>query len=150
MPRSNENISRAIGETLEQYKSQYTGEAVDAALKAATEIMPFLETNIIIPPITFTGDFLLQSVTTLSRAMFLSTITLECKRAFSKSASEIGYQITSTDGSVSIAIPTEFMQSEGDVLIYQVNKLIQTGTTINMICSSTRAFGEILVKAEMN
>lgn len=150
MPRSNESISRAIGETLNNYYSKYTGEEVEQALANASQIMPFIDTNIAIPAASFTGDYMTTAITTLSRGIWLHAIALTCVRAFSHSSNSINYEISLSTGDVLVAIPNDFMRDEGNSLIYYIDREIATGTAINMVCSSTRAYGEVTVKLITN
>ena len=150
MPLSNKKIKTMIGDTLSNYYSAYTGEEVDAAVKAASEIMPFIDTNISVPAASFTGDYSSYPITTLNRGSWLKSITLRCIRGFSASSVNIDYSIQLSDGTVLVNIPNEFMRDTNNILVYQIERQIQTGTSINMVCSSTRAFGEVSVNLDLS
>lgn len=149
MPMSTEAINRAVGEILEIYKSSYTGEELEAALKQAAELQFFVDANLAPPVAAMTGDFQVATITTLTRSMWLDSITLTCVRAFSASSTDITYQIALSTGATLINIPNDFMRDQGTTLVYRFNQLIDTGTAINMLCSSTRAFGEVSVKLNL-
>ena len=144
MPTSNKQVAAAVA-TLQRFFSKYTGADLEASIEEAKKIMPFIDQNIAVPAAAFTGDFNRVEITTLSRDMWLESITLVCKQAFSESSKEINYEISMNNGTL-VSIPNDFMRDTGNVLTYHINKLIPVGTSIYMVCTSTRAYGEVTVK----
>ena len=145
MPTSNKQVREVISTTFGKYFSKYTGIELDEAIEAAKTLMPFLDQNIIVPPAVLTGDFTRTTITTLSKDMWLESVTLYCQKAFSASSSEINYEIAIGNATL-VAIPNEFMRDTGNTLTYYINKAYSAGTTFSMVASSTRAFGEVIVK----
>ena len=146
MPRSNASLNETIGETLNRYFSSFTGAEVDNAIQIASTLMAYLRTNLSVPAASFTGDFLITPITTLTQDMWLDSISIQCNRAFSASASGIRYAIETSAGEVLAVVPTTLLTDVGNTIEFCISKQIPTDTTINMVCSSTRAYGELLVK----
>lgn len=147
MPMSIEAITKALRDgTAVIYKSIFTGAEIDEGITAARDINPFLNTNVIVPYGLLTGDTLSSTITTLTKDMWLKEIILYCRSAFSVSSSEINYEISLGNGTQLVSIPNEFMRDAGSELIYSINRSYPANTSFNMVCSSTRAFGEVLVK----
>lgn len=128
------------------YTSKYTGEEVEAALDNAAQINTFLQANLIPPVGVFTGDYLTTAITTITQSMWLESIVLVSIRAFSTSADTITYTIATGGGTTLLTIPNNFMRSTGTTLVYPIHQLFDPDTTFNMVCDSTRAYGEIHVK----
>lgn len=146
MPRTNTALNETIGQILNSYFSKFTGEEIDNAVAIASTLMSYLRTNLSVPVASFTGDYLSSTITTLTQDMWLDSITITCNRAFSASASGIRYAIETSDGEVLVVVPTQLLTDEGAILHYPISKQISTETAINMVCSSTKAFGELYVK----
>lgn len=146
MSTSNATLNETIGTILNSYFSKFTGEEVDAAIEIAANLMAYLRTNLSVPAASFTGDFLITPITTLTQDMWLDSITIQCKQAFSASASGIRYAIETSAGDVLVVVPTTLLTDVGTSITFSIDKQILTETTINMVCSSTRAYGELLVK----
>lgn len=141
--------NRQVAETLSSisdYISAYTGEEVDAAVRASNAMQSFLNDNVIVAAAAFTGDYLTSRITMLTRAMWLDSVVLYCKQAFSASYKEISYEIALGTGATIVSIPNDFMVDEGNTLVYHPNRLLPANSIINMVCSSTKAFGEVTVK----
>lgn len=147
MPMSNEAIMKALKDgTAVIYKSIFTGEEIDAGIADARNIQPFLTSNVIVPYAVFTGDTLSSTITTLTKDMWLKEIILYCRKAFSVSSSEINYEISTGNGQKLISIPNDFMRDQGSEIIYTINRSFGANTAFNMVCTNTRAFGEVIVK----
>ena len=129
-----------------EYLSQYSGEEVDNSVAQVAALLNFINDNVITPARSMTGDFLVTNLTTLTRDMWLESIVLYCKTAFSASAAEIKYEIATGTGASILTIPNNFMFDQGNTLIYRINQSFPVNTIFNAICSSTKAFGEIVVK----
>lgn len=142
---SNTQIKATLN-AIGQYMSKYSGEEVDNAIGSANSMAAFLTDNVIVPMISFTGDFMSQTVTTLTRDMWLESIVLKCTKAFSQSYKEITYEIALGTGATLLSIPNEFMVDEGNTLIYYINQVIPVDSQINAVCSSTKAFGQLDIK----
>lgn len=141
--------NRMVAQTLEainDYMSVYSGEEVDAAVRSANAMTTFLNDNVIVAAASLTGDFLSTTITTLTRDMWLNSIVLYCNQAFSASYSEINYEIALGTGATLLSIPNEFMVDQGNTLVYYPNQLVRANSMINLVCSSTRAFGNVTVK----
>lgn len=147
MPMSNEAITKALMDgTAVIYKSIFTGEEIDEGIEAARNIQPFLAANVIVPYAVFTGDTLSSTITTLTKDMWLKEIILYCRKAFSVSSSEINYEISTGNGQQLVSIPNSFMRDAGSEIIYTINRSFAANTSFNMVCTGTRAFGEVVVK----
>jgi hypothetical protein len=144
MPTSNAQVESAIS-ALSSYFSSYTGDELEAAIAEAKALMPFLDQNIVVPPAALTGDFARTTITTLSKDMWLESVTLRCITAFSASSKDIIYEVDADNAAI-VSIPNNFMRATGDTLTYYINKLYPVGTVFSMVCSSTRAYGEVDVK----
>lgn len=130
---------------LSLYFSQFTGAEIDSAIDDALHMIPYLETNVIPPVMTMTGDILSQEITTLTKDMWLESIVLYCQKPWSRSVGMFTYKIGAGDEDL-IIIPNDFMTDEGMTLTYYINRQFPIGTRFECICESTRAFGETLVK----
>lgn len=148
MPQSNESIAQTVS-TMSNYYSAYTGEEVDNAIANAAGIMTFIDTHLFIPAAAFTGDYQTVNLATLNRGMWLKEAAFTSVRAFSQSASEITYQLRLSTGETLVTLPLAFVQSTGLTFVYPIEREIYTGTSIQMYCSSTRAYGEFTVKLIM-
>ena len=146
MSRSNDALNQTVGEILNSYFSKFTGEEIDTAIQIASSLMEYLRTNLSVPAASFTGDYLITPITTLTQDMWLGTITIQCNRAFSASAPGIRYTIETSSGDVLVVVPTSLLMDVGTSIEFSIDKQIPTDTTINMVCSSTTAYGELLVK----
>jgi hypothetical protein len=145
MPTSNEQVQEIL-DNLQPFYSQYTGDEVEQGIKDAVEVMSFLSHNVIVPAASLTGDYLSKDIVTITQDMWLESIVLYCNRAFSESCSNYTYEVATGSGARLVLIPTEFMTSKGSTLTYYINQIYPVDTTFKMVCSSTVAYGEILVK----
>lgn len=142
---SNAAVEKALT-TLDSYMSAYSGEQVDESVSQTLALVSFINDNVITPSRSLTGDFAVTEITKLTRDMWLESVILYCKTAFSASASEIKYEISTGNGANIVTMPQEFMFDQGAILVYHIDRLYSVGTVFNAVCSSTKAFGEIVVK----
>lgn len=147
MATSNESIQNTL-DNLPAYVSPYSGEEVDAAVKAANEIMPWLDQNLAVPYAEFTGDQMRQVIAAPSKDMWLKSITLQCVTAFSASVSMLRYSIY-LGGEEIIQIPNAFMVDTGETLVYDIERPITAGTNLMIISTGTAAYGNIRVKTTL-
>lgn len=146
MPKSNARNDESVNVTFNNYFSKFTGEEVDAALENAANIMPFIDSHLFIPASSFTGDYQTVTITTLNRGIWLKEVVFTSVRAFSHSAPDITYQLRLSTGEALVTLPTAFVQSSGITLVFPIERELRTGTSINMYCTSTKAYGEFTVK----
>lgn len=146
---SNKQVRDAVV-TLENYFSVYSGEEVDDGIRKANEVNSFVQSNIAVPTQDFTGDYLRYTLTTLTRDMWLTSIICKCVKPFSESVGEVAYEIATSNGITLVALPQEIMTTEGLIIEFYVDRLLPLGTEIDMVCTSTKAYGQVQVKLNFN
>lgn len=141
---SNRQI-RAVVISAEPYNSKYTGPEVEEAVKNAKNLPDYMEKNVQIPYINFTGDLEKVDINTFSNRTWLYAVVIQVVSAFSKSTPKYSYEIAA-DGRNIVTIPADAMMTEGATTTFIVNQIIEPGETVSMITNSTNAFGDIRVK----
>lgn len=144
---SNRQVRRAVI-SADPYNSPYTGQEVDEAVKNARDLPKYMEQNVQIPYINFTGDALQVPISSFTSRAWLYAVVIEVVSAFSKSTPKYSYEIAA-DGRNLVTIPAEAMMYPGATTTFIVNKVIEPGETVSMITNSTNAFGDIRVKLIM-
>lgn len=145
MPTTFNTLNAQVREILNNYFSAYTGAEIDAAVASIGNMMPLVDTSISIPYATFTGDYASTPIVTPIRDVWLESIVLVCRRAFSSSSANIQYTIMAGN-EVLVDIPNDFMQDTESTLVYPIQRSFDAGTAFTMECTSTKAYGEVLVK----
>ena len=141
---SNKELQAVLDE-VNPFKSSFTGPEIESGIKDAREVIPFISANLSIPAGTFTGDLLRTPITTVTRSMWLHSIVILVKRPMSESASSISYQIIA-GSKILLSLDSEWMMTPDFHMEIIIDTMIDPGVTIDMVCSSTQAFGEVLVK----
>lgn len=145
MPTTFNTLNAQVREILNNYFSAYTGAEIDAAVASINSMMPLVDSSISIPYGTLTGDYASTPIATPIRDVWLESIVLVCRRAFSSSSSGIQYSIMAGN-EVLVAIPNDFMRDTESTLVYPIQRAFDAGTVFTMECTSTKAYGEVLVK----
>ena len=142
---SNKQVRAVLSLKAEPYKSPFTGEDVDEAVRNAKDIPDYLDANIQPPFINFTGDVLEVPFTTLTHTTWLHEIVISVLTGFSKSVSKYHYTIA-VDNIAILEIPTECMATTGLTTVSNIDTMLQAGSKISMMADSTNAFGHVRAK----
>ena len=142
---SNKQVRAVLSLKAEPYKSPFTGEDVDEAVRNAKGIPDYLDANIQPPFINFTGDVLEVPFTTLTHTTWLHEIVISVLTGFSKSVSKYHYTIA-VDNIAILEIPTECMATTGLTTVFNIDTMLQAGSKISMMADSTNAFGHVRAK----
>lgn len=142
---SNKQVRAVLSLKAEPYKSPFTGEDVDEAVRNAKDIPDYLDANIQPPFINFTGDVLEVPFTILTHTTWLHEIVISVLTGFSKSVSKYHYTIA-VDNIAILEIPTECMATTGLTTVFNIDTMLQAGSKISMMTDSTNAFGHVRAK----
>lgn len=141
---SNRQI-RSILFNTDPYKSRFTGEDVDKAVENARNLPEYMEKNVQIPYVNFTGDLLEVPINTFQHRTWLHAVVIDVVSAFSKSTPKYSYEIVA-DGRNIVTIPATAMMKPNATTTFVVNTIIEPGETVSMIANSTNAFGDLRIK----
>ena len=142
---SNRQIRQAVRNT-DPYKSRFTGQDVDMAIKNARNLREYVDQNILVPHINFTGDLAEVKINTFEHTTWLYAVAIMVVKPFSESTPNYIYEIVSNGRSL-LTIPADVMMLDaGNSTMLVVNQLIEPGETVSMVGNSTNAFGDLRVK----
>lgn len=142
---TNRQIRAVLTPKAEPYKSPFSGEDVDNAVRNARNIPDYLDANVQPPFINFTGDVLEVPFTTVTRTTWLHEVVISVLSGFSKSVSKYHYTIA-VDNIAILEIPTDCMATTGLTTVFNIDTMVQAGSTISMQTDSTNAFGDVRAK----
>lgn len=139
----------ALVASLAPYRSEFTGQEYDTAVRVALTLQDYIDAHVQIPFIVFTGDYEEQDITHLVRGTWLHAIHTSVEIPFSKSTPMYEYGIYYThqdEEHLLLQIPTQIMMDPDIEVTYPMDFEIPPDSRVFMRTNSTNAYGRFRVK----